>query len=243
MYHDWTKMSMARDLYLRCVEEDPHYAPAWARLGRCHRLMAKWSGDPDQNLQRAKNALERALQFSPDLPIAHHLYAQLEADLGRPRDAMVRLLGRAAVTSNDPELFAGLTQVCRYCGLLDASFAAHDQARRLDPQIRTSVAHTHFMVADYSSVLAASSGGDSLYIYPLALSQLGREREAIQVLRERLQEPSSVPLMSLHGRSLLALLEHRTDDSVREAESYLGGGCRNPESRILGPAVRLLWCA
>ena len=230
VYYDWPKMSMARDLYLRCVEEDPHYAPAWARLGRCHRLMAKWSGDPDENLQRAKNALERALQFSPDLPIAHHVYAQLEADLGRPRDAMVRLLGRAAIASNDPELFAGLTQVCRYCGLLDASFAAHDQARRLDPQIRTSVAHTHFMVGDYGNVLATSSGGDSLYIYPLALSQLGREPEAIHVLRERLQEPSSVPLMCLHGRSLLALLESRADDSVREAESYLGGGCRDPES-------------
>jgi hypothetical protein len=136
----------------------------------------------------------------------------------------------AAIASNDPELFAGLTQVCRYCGLLDASFAAHNQARRLDPQIRTSVAHTHFMMGDYGNVLATSSGGDSLYIVPLALSQLGREPEAIQLLRERLQEPSSLPLICLHGRSLLALLESRADDSVREGESYLGGGCRDPES-------------
>src|SRR4029453_6572751 len=215
-------MSMARDLYLRCVEEDPHYAPAWARLGRCHRLMAKWSGDPDENLQRAKNPLGGALQFRPHLPIATQRYAQLEADLGRPRDAMVRLLGRAAVTSNDPELFAGLTQVCRYCGLLDASFAAHDQALRLDLQIPTSAGHTPSMCGDYSNVLTTSSGGDSLYIYPLALSQLGREPEAIHVLQERLQEPTSVPIMSLYGRSLLALLERRADDSLREAESYLG---------------------
>jgi hypothetical protein len=62
------------------------------------------------------------------------------------------------------------------------------------------------------------------------MSQLGREPDAIQLLRERLQEPSSLPLICLHGRSLLALLESRAEDSVREAESYLQGGCRDPES-------------
>jgi tetratricopeptide (TPR) repeat protein len=229
LYYDWSKMSVARDLYLRCVEEDPQYAPAWARLGRCHRLIAKWSGEPDEDLVRAKNALERALQLSPDLPVAHHLHAQLEADLGHAQDAMVGLLGRAGVGSNDPELFAGLTQVCRYCGLLEASRAAHEQALRLDPQIRTSVAHTHFMLGDYRNVLTTSSGGDGLYIHPLALSQLGREREALELLRERLHEGLPFPLIRLHGTSLLALLEGRHEDSVREAEQYLRSSCRDPE--------------
>ena len=97
LYHDWTKMSVARDLYLRCIEEDPQYAPAWARLGRCHRLIAKWSGEPDIDLARAETALKRALQLNPDLPVAHHVYAQLESDIGRAQDAMERLLRRATV--------------------------------------------------------------------------------------------------------------------------------------------------
>jgi non-specific serine/threonine protein kinase len=230
LYYDWAKMSVARDLYARCVEEDPQYAPAWARLGRCHRLIAKWSGEPDENLVRAKIALERALQLSPDLPVAHHLYAQLEADVGHVQDAMSRLLGRAAVNSNDPELFAGLTHACRYCGLLEASLAAHERARQLDIQTRTSVAHTHFMLGDYRSVLNSSSGGDSLYIHPLALSQLGRECEAIELLRERLQEALPLPLIRLHGSSLLALLEGRHGDSVQLLEQYLQGSCRDPET-------------
>src|SRR5262249_38772535 len=96
LYHEWGKMSIARGLYLSCVEQDPRYAPAWARLGRCCRLMAKWSGHPDEDLEQAKNALDRALQINPDLPLAHYVYAQLEADLGLAKDAMVRLLGRAA---------------------------------------------------------------------------------------------------------------------------------------------------
>jgi tetratricopeptide (TPR) repeat protein len=192
-------------------------------------LIAKWSGDPEEGLVRAKIALERALQLSPDLPVAHHLHAQLEADIGRAQDAMARLLGRAAVSSNDPELFAGLTHACRYCGLLEASLAAHEQARRLDLQIGTSVAHTHFMLGDYRNVLTTSSGGDSLYIHPLALSQLGREREAVDLLRERLQEELPLPLIRLHGTSLLALLEGRSEDSVEKAEHYIRSSCRDPE--------------
>jgi serine/threonine protein kinase len=230
LYYDWAKITVARDLYLSCVEEDPQYAPAWARLGRCYRLIAKWSGEPGADLVRAKDALERALRLNPDIPVAHYLYAQLEADIGRAQDAMVRLLGRAENNSNDPELFAGLTHVCRYCGLLDASLGSHVQAQRLDPQIRTSVAHTYFMLGDYRNVLKTSAGGDALYIHPLALSQLGRQREAVELLREHLEKVSPLPLICLCGSSLLALLEGRPEDSVQEAEHYIRSSCRDPES-------------
>jgi tetratricopeptide (TPR) repeat protein len=229
LYYDWAKMSVARDLYLRCVEDDPQYAPAWARLGRCQRLIAKWSGESDESLMRAKEALERALQLSPDLPLAHHLYGQLEADLGRAQDAMVRLLGRAQVITTDPELFVGLTQVCRYCGLLEASLAAHNQARRLDPQVRTSIAHTYFMLGDYGAVAAHSSGGDHLGVLPLALFHLGREREAVELLQKHLQEELPLPVIRCIGTSILALLEGRPEDSIQQSEVFLRS-CRDPES-------------
>ena len=38
---DSAQWELARDLYLRCVEEDPRYAPAWARLGRMYRVIRK----------------------------------------------------------------------------------------------------------------------------------------------------------------------------------------------------------
>src|SRR5262249_15460327 len=38
---------------------------------------------------------------------------------------------------------------CRYCGLLHASFAADQRARRLDSKIRTSLTHTCFMAGEY----------------------------------------------------------------------------------------------
>ena len=63
---------------------------------------------------------------------------------------MVRLLGRAQRHREDPELFAGLVHACRYCGLLEASVAAHAEARRLDPHVLTSIAYTLYLKGDYA---------------------------------------------------------------------------------------------
>jgi non-specific serine/threonine protein kinase len=226
---DWESMTLARDLYLKCVEDDPKYAPSWARLGRCFRMLAKWGGRPNEDLERAQHAFQRALELNSDLPLAHDMYAYLEADLGRAPDAMVRLLQRAQTSSTDPDLFSALTLVSRYCGLLEASLASHDRAHRLDPNVRTSVAHTHFMLGDYERALDFSFG-DIGYIDALALTQLGRERQALELLRER--APSKAPhrvMQKVYVASLLALLEGRYGDSIRHAEEYLAYTFRDSE--------------
>ena len=42
-------LPQARDLYQRCLELDPRFAPAWAHLGRCHRVIGKFiDGTPGQ---------------------------------------------------------------------------------------------------------------------------------------------------------------------------------------------------
>jgi tetratricopeptide (TPR) repeat protein len=131
------------------------------------------------NLERAERAFGRALEINPDLPLAHKLYAQLEVDLGRGQDAMIRLLERAR--SADPELFAGLVSACRYCGLLEASVAADERARGLEPRLRTSVVHTWFVRGDYALV-AATRLEENPYIVALSLAALGRRSEAIAAL-------------------------------------------------------------
>ncbi|PYT22774.1 MAG: hypothetical protein DMG57_34145 [Acidobacteria bacterium] len=226
---DWESVVLARDLYQRCVEEDPQYAPAWARLGRCFRMLAKWGGHPKEDLAQAQHTFERALQLNPDLPLAQDMYAYLEADLGRAPHAMVRLLERVRSSNTDPDLFAALTQICRYCGLLEASLAAHDRAYRLDPNIRTSVAHTQFVLGNYERVLDYSFG-DFGYIDALALTQLGREQPALELLRERteLKAPHRV-MQKVYVASLLALLEGRYADSIRHAEEYLAYTFRDSE--------------
>jgi tetratricopeptide (TPR) repeat protein len=173
---------LAVELYEECVAVDPQYAPAWARLGRVYRLLAKYRDDnQDTNRLRAEQALNRALALNPDLPIAHNVAAQMEVDSGRAMEAMVRLLQQATHLA-DPELFAGLCHACRYCGLLDASAAAHEHARRLDPRAITSVVNTYFHRREYERVLACGDKG-APYLEGMALAELGRTDEGLALLR------------------------------------------------------------
>jgi tetratricopeptide (TPR) repeat protein len=108
--------------------------------------------------------------------VLHKYYAQLECDAGRAVDAMRRLLQRARTTV-DPEHFAGLVHACRYAGLLHASVAAHDEARRLDPGVPTSVINTYQMLGEYERILRMEDTDTDSKV--MALYRLGRREEAL----------------------------------------------------------------
>ena len=137
-----TETSLARDLFKEAVEEDPQFAPAWAALARCYRVYGKYYDERDSNDRLASTAFEKALELSPDLPLAHRYLTHFESERGRAGEAIVRLLRHAATNRHDAQLFAGLVHACRYAGLLDASMAAHDEAVRLDPNVATGVPYT-----------------------------------------------------------------------------------------------------
>ncbi len=217
----------ARDLYLRCVEEDPDYAPAWARLGRCCRIIAKFGGDPE-NFGQAEEALRRALDLNPELGLAHTQLAYLEADSGRAEHALVRLLPLAKEAANDTELFAGLVHVCRYCGLLEASLAAHARACRLDPCVRTSVCHTHFLLGDYQRAL--ETGREVLgYIGPLALMLLGRDQDAVSLAHQLECTSTPLPLVRTAFSCVRALAEGARTEAIALLERMMKLQTRGPE--------------
>jgi len=233
-YHplDWT---ISRDLYQECLAEDPGFAPAWARLGRCYRLTAKFmsrsDADVDENMRRSDEAFKRALELNPDLAIAHNLYTFLEADLGRAADAVVRLLDQARRRPSDPEVYAGLVHACRYAGLLDESLAAYARAKELDPNVPTSVAQTFWMSGDFEGALSEKFGGFTFgYIRGLALASHGRTDDAIRHLAER-----EVSARDTMGRDYLyalrSLLEGRVDDCLATLSDSLVRLNVDPESR------------
>lgn len=221
--------SLARDLYLECLQEDPRYAPAWARLGRIYRVLAKFvDTNPEDNLKRSEAAFMRALELNPDLSMAHNFYTFLEIDFGRAQDAMTRLLDRAQARTTDPDLFAGLVHACRYCGLLDASRAAEERARRLDKLIRTSVAQTYFMLGDYQRVHDLSADEPFGYLDGLALAMLGRDQEAIVGLRKA-EEMGDVTTRK-YTESLRMLLEGNRAEGLAAMRTIHVPGFRDPES-------------
>jgi tetratricopeptide (TPR) repeat protein len=172
----------------------------------------------------AEASFRRALDLNPDLAMTHKLLAQLEVDLGHAHDAMARLIGRTHVA--DPELLAGLVSACRYCGLLDASVAAHARAIELDPKIRTSVAHTWFLQTDYARV-ATVKFSEAPYIVAVSLKELGRGEAALPVLpRSRGQEHDAVSRLMAAAR---ALLEDNAAESIAAIGRLVGSDFRDPE--------------
>jgi eukaryotic-like serine/threonine-protein kinase len=214
---NYTQIKVARDLYERCLDLDPNFAPAWAQIGRCHRVIGKYVEVMPDSETRAEEAFRRALQINPRLSIAHKHYALLEADLGRGEEALVRLLGEADRHGNDPELFAGLVHVGRYCGLYDEAVAAHAEARRLDPHVVTSYPQTLLMLADVEHVLDLDlpeiiAGADD-GIWVIALGLAGRLDEARAGII-RMRESSRIETFQAWMGYLLAWLDRRVPDML-----------------------------
>jgi TolB-like protein len=222
-------MELARDLYVQCLEEDPDYAPAWARLGRIHRFLGKFGSGSDENGKLADEEFQRAFRLNPDLAVAHNLYTPIECDNGHALRAMIRLLERARFRRNDPDLFAGLVQACRYCDELDASVAAHERARRLDPHVATSVEHTYFLLADYEKTLAFYDTKAGYYLDAAALAAVGRNEEALQRLRGR-EEGGGAGLIGAAKHSLRAYLEGDFAECLRIIPEVETLAHRDPEA-------------
>ena len=198
----------ALESYQRAVEADPSYAPAWARFGRCLRVMSRYGFAPETREWRAQGeeALQRAFRINPDLSLAHHLYTHFEVEAGRSVEAIVRLLGRVRGCSSDPELYAGLVHACRYVGLLDASIAAYHRATRLDPAIRTSIAHSFFMKGDFARTIELDVDTPA-YLTVLSLHALGRPDDAIGVCRAAYESTPANESLVVLVDALAALLE------------------------------------
>jgi DNA-binding winged helix-turn-helix (wHTH) protein/tetratricopeptide (TPR) repeat protein len=218
-------MSMARDLYRQSLDEDPDYAPAWARLGRCYRFLEKFDPQVSADSDLTHWAFRRAFALNPDLPIAHNHYTQIEADSGHARRAMTRLLRQAERHPNDPELFSGLVQATRYCGLLEESLLAHQNARRCDSRAVTSVAHTYFLLGDYPRTLEWYPPGGRFYLDAAVAAAEGREKEAVDMLTER---HSLAPLVE----SLYHCLRGDHAQSTQIAKQGLGSKSQDPEIRF-----------
>jgi serine/threonine protein kinase/tetratricopeptide (TPR) repeat protein len=216
-------LEQARESYQRCLELDPSFAPAWAHLGRCHRVIGKFVTPTADSEARAEDALKRALELNPRLSVAHKFYANLEADMGLATRAVVRLLAEASRHGNDPELFSGLVHACRYCGLYEQSIAAHAEARRLDPHAFTSLQQTLLMTGDIDRIMAldrpASYPGGDQGIRIIGLGLAGRHEQARQELLHMQAAGPAVPAFRSWTDYLMAWLEHRPQQMLVDLEN------------------------
>jgi TolB-like protein len=228
------RLVTARDLYRRCVELDPKYAPAWARLGRVHRVLGKYGyGDRREEMRHAEEAFRTALTLNPELPLAHNLYTYFEIEEFRAApQALVRLLRLVETRAADPDLYAGLVVACRFCGLLQASLAADRRARRIDPGVRTSVHYTYWVLGDYEQTMVSDLEEVQALRYA-AIWMMGRQEEALAAVR--LLESQWPTSERWYLKSLRAAFEGDRDDCVEGTRQLLETGFHDPEG--------LLFCA
>jgi tetratricopeptide (TPR) repeat protein len=227
---DQARWREARDLYRRAVELDPEYAPAWARLGRAERVIAKWANPGDVGLlPKAEAAFRRAFELDPDLSIAHDLAAYVDAELGRAPEAMERLLARLARKPNDTGVLAGLVTTCRYAGVLDGSKAAHQRVVAIVPGQLTSVCWTHMMLGDYETAVALDKGSPP---YCGLLSQLMLGRLTLAKLREMEESAPSAGVRLAVG-AYRSTFEGRIDEALRILDDLARLGFADPEGWYL----------
>lgn len=222
-------MALARELFVACTQVDPGYASAWAGLGRCTRWIEKFGPAGAVPHASARDAFERAFRLDPDQPIAHSAYTPLQCDTGEAEEALLRLAEIAGRRRNNPQFFVGLVHACRYCGLLEASIAAHEQVRRLDRHLHTSVAHSYFALADYERALYWYDHNTGLYLDAAALASAGRLKEASDLLWTRRDRFGSLP-------ALMESLQAYVDGDFERGLAVLAA--ESSSNKLVDPEVR-----
>ena len=236
-----TTVREARICFQKSLDHDPAFAPAWAWIGRCHRVIGKYIEDYSENDRRAAEAFGRALALSPELPTAHRFFTHFESEHGRADAAVARLLQHARSNRNDAQLFAALVHACRYSGLLEASMAAHEEAKRLDPTVPTSVEYTMLQLGDEAGLRTTPGGGvdiDGALFYQLLF------QGQFQELRDRLEKTSLLTLPVGYRGMVEALMNVESDptSALEQLRAMTVHGTRNdPEAVFLmGAAMAVL---
>jgi serine/threonine protein kinase/tetratricopeptide (TPR) repeat protein len=226
------RLLAARELYRACLDDDPAYAPAWARLGRVYRVLGKFgAADGAEAMRQAQEAFDRAFALGPDLPLAHSLFTPFEIEeLGRPEAAMTRLLRCARHSPNAPDLFDGLVIACRYCGLLPASVAAAKRVRELDPAVQTSVQYAYLYLNEPDNALQFDHE-DGAYVSALVELQRGNDGAAAKHIAAAIRP---TPILMLFASAIEAAAAGRFDQAVEHTRQIHALGFRDPEGLLMG---------
>src|SRR6184192_1208917 len=141
LFQQWTRQSieLARQMFERAIELDPHFAAAWAGLATAHVYLFSWGGsDPD--LQKAHDASIRALELDPELADAHVAAGQSFSMEQRYSEATAEFDGAIEL---DPTLFDAYYYYARSCfkaGNLKKALSLFEKAHSVRPEDYQSAA-------------------------------------------------------------------------------------------------------
>ncbi|SFP45101.1 adenylate cyclase [Mesorhizobium sp. NFR06] len=156
----------ARDLLQRAIEQDPEFASAHAFLALTHGLdyLNRWSASPPESMAQAEEAATRAVTLDDSDPWAHWALAIVKLYTRRHDGALTEAERAIVLNPNFAEGQVILGEALYYSGRSEEALESYARGKALNPY--------------FPDVL--------LHFQALALFQLGRYEEAVDLLMQRL---------------------------------------------------------
>jgi tetratricopeptide (TPR) repeat protein len=114
----------------------PDYAHAWAEVGHfAHGMIDGGFDDNPAWFDRAKRALQRALELDPEDPQANFLMGAYGVTHGMKREAWESLLKARRLAPNNSLVHHYFAYIFRLCDMLDEALAAELEGVAMDPSV------------------------------------------------------------------------------------------------------------
>ena len=240
-YRRWDKRSeqAALEFLKQAIKEDSTYAPAWAAMGAVYNNDPGQFGAHDEEVTRARQAVERALMLDPDLALAHSVKAQI----GLRRDwhwaPAEREFKRAIELA--PSLFEAhhfYSHLLMDMGRVEESLEQSRSALALDPLNTAATLHMgwHYLfagqieqaIAQYETTLRLDPSYSAAYQQLLwAYALTGRYDEATAAGRKYVALSGDSD--SLWITAIISARRGRTDVALRMVSKLIDGVSRGEQ--------------
>ncbi len=212
------RVAEARKAIEIAIELNPHFSEAHYQHGA---ILSVIPGEED----KAIGAMQEAIRLDPNWPRAHAGLAQLYADAGRYDEALDAVNAAISLDPNDPEGHAGRASVMYDLGDYEEALRSANTCVRLQPDNWAALAVRVLAFAQlkrYEDMLQAYElclqfRPETVllrFIKGMALAILGKEAEAISLLRTVFAESPGFRQMALADPKFREILENLESDQA-----------------------------
>ena len=195
----------ARHMFERAVELDPHFAAAYARLGRVYMTSwaFQWNDDP-QIPGRAAALARQAVALDDTLPGAHQTLAYVYLQKKEFDQSLIEAERAVALDPNDADACVTLGEVLSCTGRPQEAVGLVEKALRLDPHYPPSylfaLGQVYYLTGQYEEAIMAfkrllTRNPDHLrthFFLAMVYHETGRKEEAQRQIEAcRVLNPSS----------------------------------------------------
>jgi len=237
-YRRWDKRSeqAALEFLTQAIREDSTYAPAWATIGLVYLVDPGQFGTHDEDVARARQALDRALALDPGLGLAHAVKAGIEYTQDWNWVAAERDLKRAIELT--PSLFEAhhsYSHLLMNMGRVQESLEQSRSALALDPLNAAATLHMgwHYLYAgqfdravpEYEATLRLDPSYAAAYAQLAWVYGLTRRFDEATTALNKYRELTGSSNALAMGAALAAM-RGRTDEALKSLSELIDGANR-----------------